>query len=200
MKKLVLLTAIFLGSFAVSQAQSAFQIGIKGGLNFSKLKSDQNEILSSENKTGYQVGIYTRIGNTIHVQPELYLTGKSSRANFVEGNNGSVQGDVSFTSLDLPVLLGTRVGLGPVALRLQAGPLVSFVIDKKIGDAINEIPNFNNYKNNSFALVGGIGVDLGRLRGDLRYEHALDNINKDEPSVVGQRINVWTVGVGLRLF
>src|SRR3546814_16776409 len=61
----------------------------------------------------------SRIGGAgVHFQPELYLTGKSSEAKLVEENE---EGKVSFTSLDLPLLLGTRIGLGPAGLRIVAG-------------------------------------------------------------------------------
>lgn len=188
-----------LGMVFGAQAQVA-QFGIKGALNYSKLKSEDNNILSSDNKVGYQVGIWTRFGGAVHIQPELYLTGKSSNANYFEDNGGALEGQVAFTSLDLPILIGSRVGLGPVAIRFQAGPLVSFVVDKTVGDALSNVIDFNNYKNNSFAVVGGVGLDMGRIRTDLRYEHALTDLNKNQDNIVNQRMNVWTIGIGLRLF
>lgn len=197
MKKLSLLfILVFLVSISV-QAQGMFQFGIKGAFNYSKLKSEDNRWLSSDNKTGYQLGIWTRIGGVIHVQPELYLTGKTSEANFVVNAN-DVKADVNFTSLDLPILLGSRVGLGPVGLRFQAGPLVSFVVDKKVGDALEQVIDINEYRNNTVALVGGVGLDAGKFRADVRYEHAMSSLTKE--SSPEQKINVWTVGVGIRLF
>lgn len=199
MEKRILIMAILLLSVVGLQAQTVpgFQLGLKGAWNFSTLKSDDNVWLSSSTKTGYQLGIWTRIGGVVHVQPELYLTGKSSEASF-QDNGGSVTADMSFTTLDLPVLLGSRVGLGPVALRFQAGPLVSFVVDKNIGEALEQVLDVNDYKNNAFALVGGVGLDIGKLRGDIRYEHAMNSISGD--NAPDQRLNVWTVGIGLRLF
>src|SRR5690554_2294058 len=197
MKKLSLLfILVFVASVGV-QAQGMFQFGIKGAFNYSKLKSEDNRWLSSANKTGYQVGIWTRIGGVIHVQPELYLTGKSSEANFVVNAN-DVKADVNFTSLDLPILLGSRVGLGPVGLRFQAGPLISFVVDKKVGDALQNVIDVDEYKNNTVALVGGVGLDVGKFRADVRYEHAMNSLTRE--SSPEQKINVWTVGVGIRLF
>lgn len=197
MKKLSLLfILVFLVSISV-HAQGMFQFGIKGAFNYSKLKSEDNRWFSSDNKTGYQLGIWTRIGGVIHVQPELYLTGKTSEANFVVNAN-DVKADVNFTSLDLPILLGSRVGLGPVGLRFQAGPLVSFVVDKKVGDALEQVIDINEYRNNTVALVGGVGLDAGKFRADVRYEHAMSSLTKE--SSPEQKINVWTVGVGIRLF
>ncbi len=195
MKKYLVLF-VFLSAAIGVNAQSA-QIGIKGALNFTQLKSDNDQWLSSSNRAGYQVGIWTRFGNIVHIQPELYLTGKSSQIQF-EATGGNVTADVSFTSMDLPVLLGTRVGLGPVALRLQAGPMMSFIVDKNIGEAFNSIADFDNYKNNSLNFVGGVGLDIGKIRTDLRYEGSMNSLTND--SAPDQRAGVWSIGVGLRLF
>lgn len=197
MKKFsLILIFVFVATIGV-QAQGMFQFGIKGAFNYTNLKSEDNRWLSSDNKTGYQVGIWTRIGGIVHVQPELYLTGKSSEAVF-EFNSNDVKADVNFTSLDLPILLGTRVGLGPVGLRFQAGPLVSFVVDKKVGDALENVINIDEYKDNTVALVGGVGLDIGKFRADVRYEQAMNSLTKD--SSPEQKLKVWTVGVGIRLF
>lgn len=197
MKKQITITLLALCLVVGAQAQSAFQIGIKGALNYSTLKSDDNTWLSSSNKSGYQVGIWTRIGSLVHVQPELYLTGKSSEAEF-EINNQQLSADVNFTTLDLPVLIGTRVGLGNMGIRFQAGPLVSFVVDKSVGDALEQVIDVDNYKDNAFSLVGGVGLDIGKWRADVRYEHGMNSIQSN--SVPDQKLKIWSVGVGIRLF
>src|SRR5690606_41807661 len=111
-----LAAALFIALGVQAQRVPGFQVGLKGALNFSSLKSDDNQWLSSSAKTGYQIGIYTRIGNAIHIQPELYFTGKESDAKF-DDQGSSVEAKMSFTTLDLPVLLGSRVGLGNMGLR-----------------------------------------------------------------------------------
>lgn len=196
MKKVIFAFA-FLFAISSSAFAQSFQLGIKGGLNFSKLKSDDGSFLSSSNKIGYQVGLYTRFGGLIHLQPELYLTGKTSEAE-VELNGNRFTSDVNFTNLDLPVLVGTRIGVGNVGVRLQAGPLFSFVVDKSVGDALKDVINPDSYKNTAVQFVGGIGVDLGNLRGDLRYEGSMSSITKD--SSPEQKVGVFSIGIGYRLF
>lgn len=201
MKKFSLILIFVVVATIGVQAQGMFQFGIKGAFNYTNLKSEDNRWLSSDNKTGYQVGIWTRIGGIVHVQPELYLTGKTSEFTFSYADDIAEPkriADVKFTSLDLPILLGTRVGLGPVGLRFQAGPLVSFVVDKKVGDALENVINIDEYKDNTVALVGGVGLDIGKFRADVRYEHAMNSLTKD--SSPEQKLKVWTVGVGIRLF
>jgi len=200
MKKHSLITLLFvLCSCVLLQAQSipGVQLGLKGAWNYSKIKSDDSEWLSSSNRSGYQAGIWARFGGALHLQPELYLTGKSSQATVVE-NGSNIKADLNFTTLDLPVLIGSRIGFGPLALRIQAGPVMSIVIDKSIGEAFNQIGEFNDYKNQAFAVTGGVGIDVGKFRADLRYEQGLSSLSKNE--VKSQKVSLWSLGVGLRLF
>ncbi len=199
MKKTLLSICIFMSTVGMASAQllPTFQFGIKGGLNFSSLKTDGNWFDGSS-RTGYQAGLWARLGGAgFHFQPELYVTGKNAKGT-VEETGASVNMD--FTSLDLPLLLGTRIGLGPIAARVQVGPVVSFLIDKdnSVFDAFGNVGRTGSYKNQAIALTGGVGVDIMRFRADLRYEHGLSNLTKD--GAESQKISLWTIGVGYRLF
>ncbi|GGC26898.1 hypothetical protein GCM10011386_18720 [Parapedobacter defluvii] len=190
-----LLTSAIVGANA--QLLPSLQFGVKAGLNFSSLKSDNEKYLDASTRTGYQAGVWARIGGAgVHFQPELYVTGKSSEAKLVEQNE---EGKVSFTSLDLPLLLGTRIGMGPAGLRIVAGPVVSFVVDKNIANTFTEqVLNVDDYKNQAWAVTGGLGLDISNFRVDLRYEHGLSELSKNDSAP--QKLNLWTVGVGYRLF
>lgn len=200
MKKYFIIAALFVATAvtgAHAQLLPSFQLGVKAGLNFSSLKPENGNILDASTRTGYQAGLWARIGGAgVHFQPELYVTGKSSEARLVETGE---EGKVTFTSLDLPLLLGTRVGLGPVGLRIVAGPVVSFVVDKNIGETFrNEVLNVSNYKNQAWAVTGGLGLDISNFRADLRYEHGLSELSRNGQTP--QKMNLWTIGIGYRLF
>lgn len=79
MKKLTLAAFLVCCTFfAFGQILPSFQMGIKGGLNLSKFSTENT--FASDNKAGYYGGIWTRIGAAgIHLQPELYLSGKTLR-------------------------------------------------------------------------------------------------------------------------
>src|SRR5690606_15439437 len=191
MKKYFILICCFTAMVFVANAQilPTFQFGVKAGLNFSNLKSEDGGWLDASTRTGYQAGVWARVGGAgVHFQPELYITGKSSEAKLVEENE---EGKVSFTSLDLPLLLGTRIGLGPAGLRIVAGPVVSFVVDKNIGEALRQVPEFSEYKNQAWAVTGGLGLDISNFRVDLRYEHGLSELSKNDSAP--QKLNLWTV-------
>ncbi len=192
----IVLSALFIAlSFsAFSQVLPSFQFGLKGGANLSKLSTENT--FSSENKAGYYAGLWTRIGAAgIHLQPELYLSGKHTT---LKATNGE-ENKVTFTSLDVPVLVGTKIGAAGIGIRLNTGPLVSFVLDKEqsFGDAAGDVFK-GNFKDQSFAWQFGAGLDVGKLGIDLRYETGLSKIGKD--GYEDTKLNLFTFGLALRLF
>lgn len=193
MKKFLPALLLLFGGTTIAHAQvlPSFEIGLKGALNYSKLKEDN--FFNSKNKAGYQAGLYSRIGVLgFHVQPELYITGKN-----IEINKDTKAEDIKFTSVDIPVLLGKRFGLGPVGARIQTGPVFSFVTSDN-GDKLKSVLEFSEYKKNSTSWAFGAGVDISSLRVDLRYELGLNNIAKESDH--SQKINMWSIGLGYRLF
>jgi hypothetical protein len=195
-----LLGAVF--TFGLS-AQD-FKLGIKAGANFTSLKSNE-KWLNSESNTGYLIGAWGRIGGgSIHFQPEVYFTNKQTEVYVKPGEAATdlVKGDLKFSNIDVPLLLGTKLPVGPVKLRVQAGPLFSFVVDKEasfqesISDSYEEA--LKSYKDKFSALVGGLGVDIGSIALDVRYEYGLGNISQYEGTK--QNLKIWTVGLGYSFF
>ena len=191
MKKIILAFAALFLMVQASQAQllPSFKLGVKGALNFSSLKSD-GKWLNSDTKTGYQLGVWGRVGIAgFHLQPELYYSQK--KAGF-DPTEDAEAGEVTIKSMDLPILLGTRIGLGPLGVRIQAGPVFSFAQDGKFD--IKTATNFADYKKTSTGIIGGVGADIRNFTVDLRYEHGLNNLS--ESSNEKQKISMWSIGVG----
>src|SRR5690606_6778928 len=146
MKKSLLTLICFIAAITFAQAQllPSFKLGIKGGLGFSSLSSE-GKLFNSDTKTGFQLGAWGRVGLAgFHVQPEVYYASK--KAGIKTSNNE--EGDATFKSMDVPILLGTKIGLGPVGFRIQAGPVFSFAQDGKVVN-ISEATNWAAYKKNS---------------------------------------------------
>src|SRR5699024_4405968 len=118
-----------------------------------------------------------------HIQPEAYFTGKNTSL-AEEGEEGK---NLDFKAIDVPVLLGTKFGLGPIGARVQAGPLFTFMTNDL------KAPDSREFKKSTSAIVGGIGVDISKISADLRYEHGLGNLIKEGPS---QKLNIWTLSLG----
>ena len=203
MKKIILISCIVIAASVTAMAQLPnFAFGIKGGANFSKLKTVDD--LTDENSiVGYHVGIFTRLGAAgLYLQPELYLGSKGN--NFIKiedtsGNEVQASGKVRFTTLDLPLLIGTKIGLSKLNLRLMAGPVASFVINENTSfdSAYRNIRDFGNYKKQNWAYQAGAGVDVGNMTVDLRYEGGLSNVSRSNE--YNQKQNLVHLSLGIKL-
>jgi hypothetical protein len=195
MKKISLTLLLICSSFlAFSQVLPSFQFGLKGGLNLAKFKTTGG--LDADNQAGFYAGVWTRIGAAgIHLQPELYIAKKSSESKTTGANN-----DIKYTSLDIPVLVGTKIGAAGIGLRLNTGPVVSFVLDEdqSFVQAAGAAAN-GSIKDQAFAWQFGTGLDVGKLGVDLRYELGLTKIytfGNTNPT----KLNLFTLGLAYKLF
>jgi hypothetical protein len=174
-------------------------LGLKAGMNIAKLKSD---FADEDNRLGYQGGAWLRIGAAgFYIQPEAYLGSKGGKFNFQNDNNtASGSAKVKFTNLDVPILLGTKIGTNKLNARFMAGPVISFVVDKNttFSNAVGDVSDFNNYKDRALGGQIGAGVDLGNISIDLRYEAGLSNVNQSDKYDLKQ--NLWHISLGYKLF
>ncbi|WP_407430008.1 porin family protein [Arcticibacter sp.] len=184
-----------LGSSAFAQLPS-FNLGLKAGLNFAKLESN---FANDENRLGYQAGAWARVGVAgFYVQPEAYLAGKGGEfKSETLGSGIEAEGKVRFTTLDVPVLLGTKVGLGPVNVRFMAGPVVSFVLDKDLsGNDVLAAYQRDTYKDQNWGAQVGAGVDISSVAIDLRYEAGLTDVSHND---VLKKQNLWHLSLGFKI-
>src|ERR1700761_1260016 len=158
MKKL-LLTIIIASTigFASAQILPSFQFGLKGGLNLSSLQNTASATFSSSNQAGYLGGIWARFGALgFNFQPEAYVTSKN-----VNLMDNGVQTQAKFTSVDVPLLFGGKIGAFGLGARFYTGPVVSFAInkDQSYSTAASNIIKLN-YKDQNYAWQVGAGVDI----------------------------------------
>ncbi|ARS38562.1 hypothetical protein CA265_02245 [Sphingobacteriaceae bacterium GW460-11-11-14-LB5] len=194
--KFLSLTVAFLlvGLFASAQVLPSFQLGIKAGANFSKFDSENT--FNSNNRAGFYGGLWARVGAAgVYFQPELYVSGK--KADLVSESTGEVN-KVRFTSLDVPLLVGTKFGAAGIGLRLNTGPMFSLILDENqsFGQAAGSVFKAD-FKNQAMAWQFGAGLDLKKLSFDARYELGLSKINKS--GYPGTKLNIFTVGLGYRI-
>ena len=198
MRKIILLCCLFVAASATAFGQlPSFNLGIKGGVNLASLKSDN--FFGEENRLGYQFGLWSRIGGAgFYIQPEAYVAGKGGKFT-VDGDGGvDAEGKVRFTTLNVPVLLGNSIGFNKLNVRFMAGPVVSFILDESIKGNLEQVTDFDDYKDQTWGAQFGAGVDVGNLSVDLRYEAGISNVNRS--GQYDQKQNLWQVSLGYKIF
>jgi hypothetical protein len=198
MKKIIFSIVFLTLGWATSQAQS-FNLGVKAGVNLAKINAD---FAKEENRLGYQIGAWARIGNSVYLQPEAYIGSKGNKFISITQDNGnevSAEGKVKFTTLDIPLLLGTKFGSKNLNFRVMAGPVLSLVLDENttFSSAFNQATDFGDYKNQAFGIQAGAGVDVGSISVDLRYEAGVSNISKSEK--YKQTPNLFQLSLGFKI-
>lgn len=192
-------------------------VGIRGGANFSQLQTEGLSITrpgastvdffknNSANRTGYVLGLYTRIGRKVFIQPEVLFSSKGGTFEiFKNGSTSPVNVDVKFSQIDIPVLLGFK--LGP--LRFNAGPMASLNVAQgdKLGDALRDYTSQNINKTIEQATFGyqaGVGLDIRSFNIDLRYEGGFSNIsqlNLQNNAQFNSKVSLWQLTAGFVLF
>ena len=166
MKK-TLLVAVFALFGATVFAQSGSGFGIKAGLSYNKNgdlissvgDGGQDIIEGAEGKAGYHFGFWGKLDfPKIYLRPELVYSKTKSSYDV----NGDSQ-DYDISKLDMPVLLGYKI-IGP--LHIFAGPAFQYTLNNDLGDLVVE-----DVKNDfTVGLNAGVGVNLGKLGLDVRYE------------------------------
>ncbi|MHA7865089.1 outer membrane beta-barrel protein [Flagellimonas marinaquae] len=182
MKKTFLVVAFALMGSAV-MAQSGSGFGIKAGLSYNKNgdligsvgDGGQDIIEGAEGKTGYHFGFWGKLDfPKIYLRPELVYSKTKSSYDIPDG--GSQDYDVS--KLDLPVLLGYKL-IGP--LHIFAGPAFQYTLNNDLGDLqVEDVEN-----DFTVGLNAGVGVNLGRLGLDVRYERGF---SENEARFIGNNI------------
>ncbi len=196
MKKYLILFVFVLSSAIVF---GQFTIGPKVGYNASKLSTNLDTV-SSTFKSGFQIGVFVRIGKKFYVQPELYYT---TQGGVFESNTNNWQQKVSIGSLDIPLLVGFKlINAKVVNLRILAGPLASFVVNKSVKDAGGILGPIETADLNSinWAIQAGAGLDVLFMTLDVRYQIGLNNLIKDINNVtINSKNSVWVVSLGFKI-
>jgi hypothetical protein len=197
MKTSILILAVLLtGATTITQAQIIpnFDFGLKAGVNLSKLSEENG--FSSNNRSGYLAGIWARAGAMgLHIQPELYYTLKTTD---IKDDNGQ-SSSVDFNSVDLPILVGKKMGALGIGVRFNTGPVVSFLIseEQSFNDAIGNAARFR-YRDQALAWQLGVGLDIRKVSFDLRYEHGLSRISRS--GYEDTKLRLFNFSLGYQIF
>jgi Outer membrane protein beta-barrel domain len=206
MKKVIL--SIFAIAFIlqVSNAQSGFVFGVKGGANYSNQYDSKNSDFTATSKFGFAAGAFLTIplGQYLGVQPEILFSQKGFKA---EGKVLGSPYDLTRTTnyIDLPLLLTIK----PIEyVSIVAGPQYSYLIKQTdvfsnnlfTSEQSKEFTN-ENLRKNVLGFVGGLDVNVKSVVIGLRAGWDVQNNNGDGTTSTPHYKNAWTqLTVGFRLY
>jgi len=208
MRKTILtitLMTLVMSTFAIGP----FTLGIKGGINSTKITTDDYKTSSftysnfkSDAKSGYNLGAFARLGTKIYLQPELLYCVRNSQSASATGTSASQS--VKLKTIQIPVLLGFKlIDLKLASIRAFTGPAMSYVMKSSsvTYDGVTAGLS-NNYKDNIWDWQLGGGVDVGPLTLDVRYEWGLSktsdgSLNVSSPGFVNKG-NTLTFSLGFK--
>ena len=191
MKNIILTAALLITGATLTNAQ--FSLGLKAGVISPQEQYKGISVGSGE--TGYNLdvndikfgtlaGAFIHFGHKFYVQPEfLFQTNRTDFAISTPGTGESVIKRSSYQNLQIPVLVGLR--LGP--LRIHGGPTANYFLKGNSG--LSDVNGFSEkWKDLTWGWVGGLAIGGNRVTADIRYE---GNFNKfgDQISFGGQDYN-----------
>ena len=195
-------TVVALFIYSVSYGQF-FSIGPRVGISSSKLEIKENvqDVKEGDASFGFHAGLFTRFSFTsLYIQPEVLFTSNGGEIEFEDGVGNQII-EYDYNKLDVPVMVGFKFAK---FFRLQAGPVASLLLkaDAKNGGVTDDVKN--NYKNATIGYQAGVGLDIGSLILDLKYEGNLSKFGNDI-RVAGNNFNTdirnnqWLLSLGIKL-
>ena len=198
--------------FCVLTAGTSFsqlKFGLRGGVSSSSIRTDEvititegaeEYLVENSNATlGFHVGLISRLEFfNLFLQPELLYSNTGGEVKVTDLINNEVNyREMTFNKIDIPVLVGTKIG----PTRIEAGPVGSFIISQD-ANVLRLDTYEENYKNMTIGFQVGGGIDLWMLAIDLKYEGNLSKLG-DSVTIGGEDYNFdtrnsqWIFSVGL---
>src|SRR5690554_1025272 len=197
MKTRILFVALFAYLATGTVIAQEFSIGPKIGLSQGNVAVNGDGFSKGDSKLGYHLGLFARLGgNMIYLQPEVLYTNTGGEFKQTQGSD-EVNFEATFNRLDVPVLVGLKLA---DFFRIQAGPVASFMLNSEVSQDVGnaDLPDYNS---STLGYQAGIGLDVGNMILDLKYEGALGKVSE---SIAGfstdQRQNQLILSLGIRLF
>jgi opacity protein-like surface antigen len=197
-KLIVILFVVLLSVPAFSQIKFGLKVGVSTtSLSMPTIKTVTSGTTSftvdalTAAQYGFHGGAFVRLTFFgIYLQPELLFSTRTNEYTVIDKNNplpsGTYVAKQSFNKLDIPVMLGFK--LGP--LRINAGPTGSLLINSPKA-IITNTDYKNNFNKMTFGYQAGLGFDLlNFLTFDLRYEGSLKKYQNQIQNLAGTKYNL----------
>jgi len=177
-----------------------FDIGVKLGYTASKFNTDYDQI-SADFRSGFQFGVFGRLGGDLYLQPEVIYSIDGGRLNY-NYQNQTVTPTLDQKSIDFCLLAGFSIINGSVMnLNIHGGMFASIFTDKGILEVPGELEQ-GNFESMYYGAKLGVGADLGNFTFELRYIMGLNDIYKADTGFqeFDMKKTKVELSVGLKLF
>lgn len=189
MKKLLTLTFII---FASVQLFAQVQFNPQIGLSFMHFTNPPAGY-TYDGKVGMSFGADLRFGEKFQIQPGVHYV---SAVTSMETTDGEVySGDVAHKYLKLKALAALNIIDGKqLKFRANFGPAYDFLLSAEEKDGGQDIKD--DFKNGTFFLQGGLGVDFLFLTADVGYAQGLTQTFAGEGAPDSKTAGMYfTIGV-----
>jgi len=198
-KKLLLLIALVIFGFSAAQAQiPGLSLGIKAGYLYSTFPTSISGVTAKSGRSGYQIGVFARIGGKTYLQPEFNYEGQRGTITFVNNSNGTsttTTSTLKFNRVDIPILIGHKfIALPLLNFRGYIGPDFGFKTNASNSAPNNFNTNDYNFKTTTVGGILGVGVDVGPVTFDARYNLGFTQVNKG----FNTKLNSFGIAVGFK--
>lgn len=216
MKKILLIAFISIMALGASaQLASPISIGVHGGWASTKINTKGTTFadVKSSASGGYMLGVFGRINlGKLYIQPEFNYSRKTGSVEF-PGQNlvtkeiANIASDLTYSSIDIPILLGFKIIKLPMLnIHIFAGPVASFStsalsIDfndvKKAVEYGVDTENFKKELDPEKAIWNvkmGAGIEVWKFNLDFDYEMGLKDFSKHIKAP-----QIFNITLGLRL-
>ena len=194
MKMKLLFAALILGTTASTVVAQDFEAGLKAGAEIHKV---DGKAFADEFSYGYHAGAFAQLkfGKKWGIQPEVLFSSvkvdtSSSFSSVYDFNNVK---DVKLQYLKIPLFL--TYNPNPF-VTLQVGPQYGILLQKAKSLVENGQAAFSS---GDFSMVGGLQLNIAKLRIYGRYAVGLNNINDIDDQDKWKNQNIQ-VGIGYALF
>jgi hypothetical protein len=197
MKKLMI-SVLFLIPMII-KAQPILDLGVKGGVNSSKVTFKTNEF-NSEAIVKTHIGAFARAGfGNIYIQPEIYYSAKGGEVLESGPNVSERLARFDLNHVDVPILVGIKLLNGERSnLHVMAGPVFSFLASTNIED--HDYFTQQYLKDHYYGYQYGVGVDFWNFFLDVRMEHGANNLYSYSIDDLNGKNQTFMVTIGFKIF
>lgn len=167
-----------------AQENKNSEVGIKGGLNFSNLYSE--EVDDQNMRTSFHAGMYFKaaLNHFLAIQPEVLYSRKGSTTKYDNLLTGDGEFSNNLDYLELPVLGVFNLTEN---INVHAGPYFAYLLNAEIqNESENSDFNFveelneDDFERLDYGVAAGVGFEFETIRFGLRYNYGLTDVGKSQ--------------------